>query len=247
MIIHEMARKIVADRMTGFRLVPQKRHGDVWRLCHRASHRSESVGFGFYVSNFGSSRPTARWPGSSCSCCGVAHQPCPAVGAELDAELERGRPLQAGMHAEHELQLPPKAPASWKRTKPPRTRTSNSDADYAALETPRVKPTLRVSPGARVQSKSMITNHYRRNRAWGPLPMLAGVSPAMLVRYVAAVLVQRRQSRCGTQQRSDTCGRAHVRRAKRVARHGQEQSRYSGRCQDRCHLHKRRLPAVILE
>jgi hypothetical protein len=167
MIIHEMARKIVADRMTGFRLVPQKRHGDVWRLCHRASHRSESVGFGFYVSNFGSSRPTARWPGSSCSCCGVAHQPCPAVGAELDAELERGRPLQAGMHAEHELQLPPKAPASWKRTKPPRTRTSNSDADYAALETPRVKPTLRVSPGARVQSKSMITNHYRRNRAWG--------------------------------------------------------------------------------
>jgi membrane protein len=29
-------------------------------------------------------------------------------GAELDAELERGRQLQAGIEAEHELQLPPK-------------------------------------------------------------------------------------------------------------------------------------------
>jgi membrane protein len=29
-------------------------------------------------------------------------------GAEVDAELERGRQLQAGLPAEHELQLPPK-------------------------------------------------------------------------------------------------------------------------------------------
>ena len=29
-------------------------------------------------------------------------------GAELDAEMERGRQLQAGIPAEHELQLPPR-------------------------------------------------------------------------------------------------------------------------------------------
>jgi uncharacterized BrkB/YihY/UPF0761 family membrane protein len=40
-------------------------------------------------------------------------------GAELDAELERGRQLQAGLSAEQELQLPPKDTHGVKRTRRP--------------------------------------------------------------------------------------------------------------------------------
>ncbi len=69
-----------------------------------------SVGFGFYVSNFGSYNKTYG------ALAGVIvfllwlwlTNAALLFGAELNAELERGRQLQAGIHAEHELQLPPK-------------------------------------------------------------------------------------------------------------------------------------------
>jgi membrane protein len=69
-----------------------------------------SVGFGFYVGNFGSYNKTYGALG------GVIvfllwlwiSNLALLFGAELDAELERGRQLQAGIAAERELQLPPK-------------------------------------------------------------------------------------------------------------------------------------------
>jgi membrane protein len=67
-----------------------------------------SVGFAFYVANFGSYDRTYG------SLAGVIvallwlwiTNLALLFGAELDAELERGRQLQAGIPAEHELQLP---------------------------------------------------------------------------------------------------------------------------------------------
>jgi membrane protein len=69
-----------------------------------------SVGFGIYVSNFGSYNKTYG------ALAGVIifllwlwiTNLALLFGAELDAELERSRQLQAGMPAERELQLPPK-------------------------------------------------------------------------------------------------------------------------------------------
>jgi len=69
-----------------------------------------SFGFGCYVSNFGSYNKTYGALG------GVIvfllwlwiTNVALLFGAELDAELERGRQLQAGIVAERELQLPPK-------------------------------------------------------------------------------------------------------------------------------------------
>ena len=69
-----------------------------------------SVGFGFYVSNFGSYNKTYG------ALAGVIvfllwlwlTNLALLFGAELDAELERGRQLQAGIPAERDLQLPPK-------------------------------------------------------------------------------------------------------------------------------------------
>jgi membrane protein len=69
-----------------------------------------SVGFGFYVANFSSYNKTYG------ALAGVIifllwlwiTNLALLFGAELDAELERGRQLQAGMPAERELQLPPK-------------------------------------------------------------------------------------------------------------------------------------------
>jgi membrane protein len=66
--------------------------------------------FGFYVANFGSYNKTYG------ALAGVIvfllwlwiTNLALLFGAELDAELERGRELQAGLPAEHELQLPPK-------------------------------------------------------------------------------------------------------------------------------------------
>ncbi|WP_310768920.1 YihY/virulence factor BrkB family protein [Mycobacterium sp. Z3061] len=66
--------------------------------------------FGFYVSHFGSYNKTYG------ALSGVIvfllwlwiTNLALLFGAELDAELERGRQLQAGIEAEHELQLPPK-------------------------------------------------------------------------------------------------------------------------------------------
>ena len=74
----------------------------VWTLA--------SLGFGFYVSNFGSYNKTYG------ALAGVIvfllwlwiTNLALLFGAELDAELERGRQLQAGIAAERELQLPPK-------------------------------------------------------------------------------------------------------------------------------------------
>lgn len=69
-----------------------------------------SVGFGFYVSNFGSYNKTYG------ALAGVIvfllwlwlTNVALLFGAELDAELERGRQLQAGIAAERDLQLPPR-------------------------------------------------------------------------------------------------------------------------------------------
>ncbi|HEX2284662.1 MAG TPA: YihY/virulence factor BrkB family protein [Mycobacterium sp.] len=69
-----------------------------------------SVGFAIYVANFGSYNKTYG------ALAGVIifllwlwiTNLALLFGAELDAELERGRQLQAGMAAERELQLPPK-------------------------------------------------------------------------------------------------------------------------------------------
>lgn len=69
-----------------------------------------SVGFGLYVANFGSYNKTYG------ALAGVIvfllwlwiTNLALLFGAELDAELERGRQLQAGLPAERELQLPPR-------------------------------------------------------------------------------------------------------------------------------------------
>lgn len=69
-----------------------------------------SLGFGLYVANFGSYNKTYG------ALAGVIvfllwlwiTNLALLFGAEVDAELERGRQLQAGLPAEHELQLPPK-------------------------------------------------------------------------------------------------------------------------------------------
>jgi membrane protein len=69
-----------------------------------------SVGFGFYVGNFGSYNKTYG------ALAGVIvfllwlwiTNLALLFGAELDAELERGRQLQAGIAAETDLQLPPR-------------------------------------------------------------------------------------------------------------------------------------------
>jgi membrane protein len=69
-----------------------------------------SVLFGLYVSNFGSYNKTYG------TLAGVIvfllwlwiTNLALLFGAELDAELERGRQLQAGMPAEHDIQLPPR-------------------------------------------------------------------------------------------------------------------------------------------
>jgi membrane protein len=69
-----------------------------------------SVGFGVYVANFGSYNKTYG------ALAGVIifllwlwiTNLALLFGAELDAELERGRQLQAGISAERELQLPPR-------------------------------------------------------------------------------------------------------------------------------------------
>lgn len=69
-----------------------------------------SAAFGIYVANFGSYNRTYG------TLAGVIvfllwlwiTNLALLFGAELDAELERGRQLQAGLHAERELQLPPR-------------------------------------------------------------------------------------------------------------------------------------------
>ena len=69
-----------------------------------------SAAFGFYVSNFGSYNKTYG------SLAGVIvfllwlwiTNIALLFGAELDAELERGRQLQAGIEAEETIQLPPR-------------------------------------------------------------------------------------------------------------------------------------------
>ena len=69
-----------------------------------------SVVFGFYVANFGSYNKTYG------TLAGVIvfllwlwiTNLALLFGAELDAELERGRQLQAGLPAERDIQLPPR-------------------------------------------------------------------------------------------------------------------------------------------
>ena len=77
-----------------------------------------SVAFGFYVSNFSSYNKTYG------SLAGVIvfllwlwlTNIALLFGAELDAELERGRELQAGVAAEETVQLPPRDTRNIKKT-----------------------------------------------------------------------------------------------------------------------------------
>lgn len=81
----------------------------VWALA--------SAGFGFYVANFGNYNATYG------SLAGIIvfllwlwiTNLALLLGAELDAELERGRQLQAGIAAEETLQLPPRDTAASKK------------------------------------------------------------------------------------------------------------------------------------
>ena len=75
-----------------------------------AAWAAACVGFGFYVTNFGSYDKTYGALGGVIVFLLWLYITNVALlfGAELDAELERGRQLQAGIAAERELQLPPK-------------------------------------------------------------------------------------------------------------------------------------------
>ena len=68
------------------------------------------VGFGFYVSNFASYNATYGIIGSVIVLLlGVwIMNLALMLGAEIDAEMERGRELQAGLPAEETIQLPPR-------------------------------------------------------------------------------------------------------------------------------------------
>lgn len=69
-----------------------------------------SVGFGFYVANFGSYNKTyGSLAGAIVFLLWLWITNLALLfGAELDSELERGRQLQAGIAAEEQLQLPPR-------------------------------------------------------------------------------------------------------------------------------------------
>jgi membrane protein len=73
-----------------------------------------SVGFGFYVANFGSYNATYGTLGGVITFLvwmWISNLAL-LLGAEFDAELERERELLAGLPAEQELKLPPREPAS---------------------------------------------------------------------------------------------------------------------------------------
>ncbi len=101
-----------------------------------------SVLFGFYVANFGSYNKTYG------ALAGVIvfllwlwiTNLALLFGAEVDAEIERGRQLQAGLPAERELQLPPKDTRNIRKEEPPRKETwsGRSDASRAAESTKRI-------------------------------------------------------------------------------------------------------------
>ena len=69
-----------------------------------------SVGFGFYVSNFGSYNKTYGTLGGVISFLVWMWITNIAIllGAEFDAELERERELEAGINAQEEIKLPPR-------------------------------------------------------------------------------------------------------------------------------------------
>lgn len=70
-----------------------------------------SVAFGFYVANFGSYNATYGSLGAVIAFLVWVWVTNSALlfGAEINAEIERGRQLQAGQHAEEQLLLPPRA------------------------------------------------------------------------------------------------------------------------------------------
>ena len=104
-----------------------------------------SVLFGFYVANFGSYNKTYG------ALAGVIvfllwlwiTNLALLFGAELDAELERGRQLQAGLPAERELQLPPRDTRVLEKTEAAGRRILSGRRSSAA---PRAETTSAYSP-----------------------------------------------------------------------------------------------------
>jgi membrane protein len=98
-----------------------------------------SVGFGFYVANFSSYNETYGSIGGVIAFLLWVWISNIALlfGAELDAEMERGRQLQAGIAAEETIQLPPRD-----------TRQSDKQAEQHAKDV-RVGLALRRSNGER--------------------------------------------------------------------------------------------------
>lgn len=95
----------------------------VWALA--------TVGFGIYVTNFGSYNATYG------SLAGVIMfllwlwitNNAFLFGAEVDAEVERARQLQAGMHAEEEIQLPPRDSSASDKAEEKLQKTIDSAAE----------------------------------------------------------------------------------------------------------------------
>ena len=90
-----------------------------------------TLGFFFYVSNFGSYNATYG------SLAGVIvfllwlwiTNNALLFGAEVDAEVERARELQAGMHAEETIQLPPRDTTASDKAEEKRQKTIDEAAD----------------------------------------------------------------------------------------------------------------------
>ena len=93
-------------------------------------------------------------------------------GAELDAEMERGRQLQAGIPAEREIQLPPRDTTTIdKKARRPRRTSSRASGSGAVPGRPPQNPVSRRRSIGRNQQQ------HRQHRQQGELTMSQPVEP----------------------------------------------------------------------